>query len=64
MLVLRRKTGETICIGETQENPDLIEITVLAIEGERVKIGIECPQSLRVLRKELIENKGLGKDYE
>ena len=49
MLVLSRKAGEGILIG-----PD-IEITVLDIRGDVIKIGIAAPKDLRVWRKELLE---------
>lgn len=47
MLVLTRKKGESIQIGEN------IEITVLAIEGDQVKLGINAPQSIDIHRKEV-----------
>lgn len=47
MLVLTRKKNEAIKIGED------IEIKILAIEGEQIKIGIEAPQSLDIHRKEV-----------
>ncbi|MCG3420571.1 carbon storage regulator CsrA [Oceanobacillus jordanicus] len=47
MLVLRRKNNESIQIGEE------IEIKVLGIEGDQVKIGIEAPESVDIYRKEL-----------
>lgn len=47
MLALTRKTGETIVIG------DNIEITVLEVKGEQVKIGINAPKSIPVNRKEI-----------
>ena len=37
MLVLSRKRGETIVIG------DGITVTVLAVDGDRVKLGVVCP---------------------
>ncbi|PLV59006.1 carbon storage regulator CsrA [Thermotoga sp. KOL6] len=49
MLVLTRKPGEKIVIG------DEIVITVLRIEGNSVKIGIEAPKYVRILRAELYE---------
>ena len=48
MLVLTRRANEAILLG------DDIRITVLEVEGERVKIGIEAPQSLKILRSELL----------
>jgi len=47
MLVLSRKANQGICIG------DNIHITVLRIEGGRVKIGIEAPQDVYVDRDEI-----------
>lgn len=47
MLVLSRKPGEQIRIG------DNITITVVEVRGNRVKIGIEAPRSVGVVRGEL-----------
>lgn len=47
MLALSRKVNETIVI-----NND-IEITVLEIKGDQVKIGINAPKSVPVFRKEI-----------
>ena len=44
MLVLERKEGETIKIG------DDIEITVIKIDGKRVKVGIKAPNDLQIER--------------
>ena len=49
MLVLSRKQGERIRIG------DEITICVLEVKGHRVRIGIEAPPSERVLRGELAD---------
>ena len=49
MLVLTRKTKEAIRIG------DEIEMSVLAIEGDQVKLGIHAPQSIEIHRKEIYE---------
>lgn len=49
MLVLTRKVDESITIG------DSIVITVLAIEGDRVKIGINAPRELLILRQEVFQ---------
>jgi carbon storage regulator len=47
VLVLGRKSGEIIRIG------DAIEITVVGITGNRVKLGIQAPKNVHVLRGEL-----------
>lgn len=47
MLVLSRKPGESLIIG------DQIKVTIVKVQGNRVKIGIEAPESCRVLRAEL-----------
>lgn len=49
MLVLTRKTGETLLLGEN------IEIKIISIEGDQVKIGIEAPKSLKIYRQEVYE---------
>lgn len=49
MLVLFRKVGERIRI-----TGDIV-VVVTAIQGDRIKIGIEAPKSVRVLRGELRE---------
>ena len=47
MLVLTRKSNQSIMIG------DEIEVSVLAIMGEKVRIGIDAPRSVPVFRKEV-----------
>jgi carbon storage regulator len=47
VLVLTRKGNQSIMIG------DEIEVSVLAIMGEKVRIGIEAPRSVPVFRKEV-----------
>ena len=47
MLVLTRKSNQSIMIG------DNIEISVLAVMGEKVRIGIEAPRSIPVFRREV-----------
>ena len=47
MLVLTRKSNQSIMIG------DDIEVSVLAIMGEKVRIGIEAPRSVPVFRREV-----------
>lgn len=47
MLVLTRRKGEAIQIG------DNIEVTVIAIEGDQIKLGIDAPQSVDIHRQEV-----------
>lgn len=49
MLVLTRKVDESIVIG------DSIVVTVLAIEGEQIKIGIDAPRDVPILRQEVFD---------
>ena len=49
MLVLTRKANQSIMIG------DDVEISVLAIMGEKVRIGVDAPRSVPVFRKEVYE---------
>ena len=49
MLVLSRRTEQSIKLG-----PD-ITVTVLSIDGDRVKLGIEAPREVSVLRQELFD---------
>lgn len=49
MLILTRRVGETIRIG------DDIEVVVLGIQGNQVRIGVKAPRSLDVHRQEVYE---------
>lgn len=49
MLALTRKKGESIIIG------DNIEVVVLGIQGDQIKIGIIAPKQITVHRKEIYE---------
>lgn len=49
MLVLTRKPGQNIMIG------DGIEVQVLSVAGERVRIGITAPQDVGIFRNEVYE---------
>lgn len=50
MLVLRRKAGEAIVLN------GVIKIYVLAVEGERVKLGIDAPPDVVIVRQELLDD--------
>lgn len=49
MLVLTRKVNQAIKIG------DDIEVSILAIEGDQIKLGIDAPKSIEVHRKEVFD---------
>jgi len=49
MLILTRKKDEAIRLGED------IRIVLVQIKGGQVRLGIECPSTMRVLREELYE---------
>jgi carbon storage regulator len=51
MLVLSRKRGEQIHIGEG------VVLTVISIEGNRVRLGIEAPREVTVDRQEIQQRK-------
>jgi len=56
VLVLTRKANQSIMIG------DEIEVSVLAVMGEKVRIGIQAPRSIPVFRKEVYEEIQEGRD--
>jgi carbon storage regulator len=47
MLILTRKVGQTLCVGEE------ITVTVLRAKGYRVRLGIVAPPNVRVDREEI-----------
>lgn len=47
MLVLTRKTNQSIMIG------DEIEVSILSVAGDKVRIGIDAPRDIAVFRKEV-----------
>lgn len=49
MLILSRKTNQKICVG------DSIEITVIDVRGDQVKLGVQAPKSVKVFRKEIYD---------
>lgn len=52
MLVLSRKVGEKIVIG------DNITVTLVRLAGNRVAIGVDAPDRVRVMRGEIMANAG------
>ena len=55
MLILSRRLGEQIVIGPN------IELTVVAICGQRVQLGVRAPKDVAVRRKEIIGRRGSGR---
>ena len=49
MLVLSRKKEESVMIGED------VEITIVAVEGDKVRLGIKAPKDVQVHRKEVYQ---------
>lgn len=49
MLVLTRKPGQSILIG------DNIEVKIIDVQGDQVRIGINAPKDTSILRKELMD---------
>jgi carbon storage regulator len=49
MLVLSRKTGESIFIAEN------IEVTVIEVRNGKVRLGFRCPDDVSILRKEVYD---------
>jgi carbon storage regulator len=47
MLVLTRKVGETILIGDT------ITVTLVRVQGDKIRVGIDAPADVQILREEV-----------
>ena len=56
MLVLSRKKGERVIIGQD------IYVTVLEVRGDRVRLGFECPLEVPIHRQELSERIARGSE--
>ncbi len=54
MLVLSRKLNETIVIDGN------IRVTVVGIRGNQIRLGIEAPKNLAIVREELCRSRGVG----
>lgn len=48
MLILTRRVGETLMIG------DDIQVAVLGVKGNQVRVGIEAPTAINIVREELL----------
>ncbi|MDD3762386.1 MAG: carbon storage regulator CsrA [Nevskiales bacterium] len=49
MLILTRRVGETVVIG------DEVEVTVLGVKGNQVRLGVKAPRNVAVHREEVFE---------
>lgn len=58
MLVLTRKKEQSIVIG------DNVEIMVLGVSGDKVRLGITAPREIDVFRKEVIDDRGPREEAE
>lgn len=56
MLILQRKPGESLVIGED------VKVSVVSIEGGRVRLAISAPQEVSILRSELLDAKQANQD--
>jgi carbon storage regulator len=54
MLVLSRKQGQQIFVGSS------VVVTIVRVSGDKVRVGIEAPDEMRVLRGELEPDDGFG----
>ncbi len=57
MLILTRRTGESLRIG------DDVEVTVMAVNGSQVRIGIKAPRNVAVDREEIAERKQRDREH-
>jgi len=55
MLILTRRVGEVLCIG------DAITVTVLGVKGNQVRMGVAAPRNVIVDREEIAERKAREK---
>lgn len=58
MLVISRKTGEALVIGEN------IEIIISDISSDKVKLAIKAPEEIKIFRKELLETAAVNQEAE
>ncbi|MBD5103880.1 MAG: carbon storage regulator [Ruminococcaceae bacterium] len=56
MLVVTRKTEESVIIA------DRIEVTILEVAKDRVKIGISAPKDVKIIRNELLDTQNINED--
>ncbi len=51
MLILTRRIGETLCVG------DDVTVTVLGVKGNQIRLGVNAPKTIAVDRAEIRERK-------
>lgn len=56
MLILQRKPGEEFLIG------DNVTVSVVSVEGNRVRLAISAPREVTILRKELVDAEAANRD--
>ena len=56
MLIISRKINEGVIINEN------IELTIIDIQGDKVRIGMDAPSSVKIVRKELLETANINKE--
>lgn len=56
MLILQRRPGESVKIGQE------IEVSVVSVEGGRVRLAISAPQDVPILRSELLDATAANRD--
>lgn len=56
MLILQRKAGESVVIGEN------ITVSVVSVDGVRVRLAISAPEDIPILRSELITASAANRD--
>lgn len=56
MLILQRKAGEALVIGEN------VEVRVISVDGTRVRLAISAPEDVSILRSELITATAANRD--
>ena len=68
MLVLTRKTRESVVIGRPEDSQIVLEITILEIEGGRVRLGFTADKRMPIHRREVWDricngmHRGIGND--
>ena len=57
MLVLTRRVGESIMIGDPKKPEECIEVVVVEVRGDQVRLGVQAPRAVSVDRLETWEQK-------